>query len=164
MDFGFRAVHETAERSKAIIGAFYGEAPKHSYFSSCSNGGRQALMEAQRFPADYDGIIAGAPASSFTHILGAFTLDIQATEADPAAYISAAKLPAIESAVLSTCDALDGCRVFRLQCHGLDLYLGHRRKKIDGGGNILRIRWRLSERENGPHAEVRRWQMKPCRA
>jgi hypothetical protein len=110
VDFGFRAVHETAEQSKAIIRAFYGEAPKHSYFSSCSNGGRQALMEAQRFPADYDGIIAGAPASSFTHILAAFTLDIQATEADPATYISAAKLPAIESAVLSTCDALDGLK------------------------------------------------------
>lgn len=110
VDFGYRAVHETAEQSKAIIRAFYGEGPKHSYFSSCSNGGRQALMEAQRFPADYDGIIAGAPADSFTHILAAFTLDIQATEADPANYIAAAKLPAIESAALSTCDALDGLK------------------------------------------------------
>jgi hypothetical protein len=96
VDYGYRAVHETAEQSKAVIHAFYGETPKHSYFSSCSNGGREALMEAQRFPADYDGIIAGAPAGSITHILAAFTLDIQATEADPASYISSAKLPAIE--------------------------------------------------------------------
>ena len=110
VDFGYRAVHETAEQSKAIVRAYYGEASKHSYFSSCSNGGRQALMEAQRFPADYDGIIAGAPAGSFTHVTAAFTLDIQATEADPAAYIPSAKLPAIESAVLSTCDALDGLK------------------------------------------------------
>jgi hypothetical protein len=69
-----------------------------------------APSTAQRFPADYDGIIAGAPAGFFTHIFAAFTLDIEATEADPAAYIPAAKLPAIESAVLSTCDALDGLK------------------------------------------------------
>jgi hypothetical protein len=110
VDYGYRAVHETAEQSKAIIRGFYGETPKHSYFSSCSNGGREALMEAQRFPADYDGIAAGAPAGSFTHILAAFTLDIQATEADPASYISSAKLPAIESGVLAACDALDGLK------------------------------------------------------
>jgi feruloyl esterase len=55
IDFGYRAIHETAVAAKAIIKAFYGEAPKYSYFSSCSNGGRQALMEAQRYPEDYDG-------------------------------------------------------------------------------------------------------------
>jgi hypothetical protein len=110
VDFGYRAVHETAERSRAIIRAFYGEAPKHSYFSSCSNGGREALMEAQRFPADYDGIIAGAPANSFTHFFVGATLNAQATEADPAAYIPVAKLASIESAVLSTCDTLDGLK------------------------------------------------------
>ncbi len=110
VDYGYRAVHETAEQSKAIIRAFYGEAPKHSYFSGCSNGGREALMEAQRFPADYDGIIAGAPSGSVTHIVAAFTLDMQATEADPAAYIPAAKLPALESGALAACDALDGLK------------------------------------------------------
>ena len=66
VDYGYRAIHETAEKSKAIVTAFYGDAPKRTYFSSCSNGGRQALMEAQRYPADYDGIIAGAPANYFT--------------------------------------------------------------------------------------------------
>lgn len=59
VDFGYRAIHETADKSKSIIQAFYNDKPKHSYFSSCSNGGRQALLEAQRYPADYDGIIAG---------------------------------------------------------------------------------------------------------
>jgi hypothetical protein len=61
VDFSYRAVHETAEASKAVIRVFYGEYPKWSYFNSCSNGGRQGLMEAQRYPADYDGIVAGAP-------------------------------------------------------------------------------------------------------
>src|SRR5438309_4295591 len=69
IDFGYRAIHETAEKAKALLAAFYGDRPKHSYFSSCSNGGRQALMEAQRYPADYDGIIAGAPANYWTHPL-----------------------------------------------------------------------------------------------
>jgi hypothetical protein len=109
VDFGYRAIHETAEQSKAIIAAFYGEAPKHSYFDGCSNGGREALMEAQRFPADYNGIIAGAPAA-FIHFLVTFTMDVQATEADPASYIPSAKLPAIESGVLAACDALDGLK------------------------------------------------------
>jgi tannase/feruloyl esterase len=65
VDFDYRAVHESAEKAKAIIHAFYGKAPAHSYFSSCSNGGRQGLMEAERYPADYDGIMAGAPAVTF---------------------------------------------------------------------------------------------------
>jgi hypothetical protein len=60
-DFSFRAIHETAEITKEIIRSYYGEMPKRSYFSSCSNGGRQGLMEAQRYPADYDGILIGAP-------------------------------------------------------------------------------------------------------
>jgi feruloyl esterase len=61
-DFGYRAIHEMTVEAKSVVQAFYGDAPKHSYFASCSNGGRQALMEAQRFPEDYDGILAGAPA------------------------------------------------------------------------------------------------------
>lgn len=110
VDFGYRAVHETAEKSKAIVRAFYGDSAKRSYFSSCSNGGRQALMEAQRYPADYDGLIAGAPASSFTHIVAAFTWDLQATEIDPRSYIPASKYPAIEAAALASCDARDGVK------------------------------------------------------
>jgi hypothetical protein len=110
VDFGYRAVHETAEKSKAIISAFYGSPAKHSYFSSCSNGGRQALMEAQRYPTDYDGLIAGAPAASFTHILAAFTMNLQALENDPASYIPPAKYAAIDAAALAVCDARDGVK------------------------------------------------------
>ena len=60
-DFGWRGIHEAASVSKGIVQAYYGKAPSHAYFSGCSDGGREALMEAQRFPEDYDGIVAGAP-------------------------------------------------------------------------------------------------------
>jgi Tannase and feruloyl esterase len=107
-DFGYRAIHEMTAKAKAIIKVFYGDEAKRSYFASCSNGGRQALMEAQRFPEDYDGIIAGAPANFWTHLLTAGAWDMQATQSDPASYIPAAKIPALSAAVLKACDALDG--------------------------------------------------------
>jgi feruloyl esterase len=110
VDFGYRAIHETAIGAKAIILAFYGNGPKRSYFDSCSNGGRQALMEAQRFPADYDGIVAGAPANYWTHLLSSAASGVKATLAEPASYIPAAKLPAVEAAALAQCDALDGVK------------------------------------------------------
>jgi hypothetical protein len=74
-DFDYRAIHETALTAKALIRAFYNSAPDRSYFASCSNGGRQGLMEAERYPTDYDGIMAGAPAIHFgfkTFISGDF--------------------------------------------------------------------------------------------
>ena len=109
-DFGYRAVHETAVKAKAILRAFYGEGPKRSYFSSCSNGGRQALMEAQRYPEDYDGIIAGAPANYWTHLLANAAWDLLALLGDKDSYIPPKKLPAIEAAALAACDALDGVK------------------------------------------------------
>ena len=108
-DFGYRAIHVTAEVSKAIISAYSGTAPQHSYFNSCSNGGREALMEAQRYPADYDGILAGAPANYWTHLLASAAVEIRML-GDPAGYIPAAKLPAIEAATLAACDAQDGVK------------------------------------------------------
>jgi hypothetical protein len=75
-DFDYRAIHETAQTAKVLIEAFYNSAPARSYFSSCSNGGRQGLMEAERYPTDYDGIMAGAPATHFgfkTFVTGDFT-------------------------------------------------------------------------------------------
>jgi feruloyl esterase len=93
---------------KALAAAFYGRPVAHAYFNGCSNGGRQALMEAQRFPEDYDGIIAGAPANDFTHLLAQAIFNRQATEFDPAGYIPAAKVPAIEVATLAQCDSKDG--------------------------------------------------------
>lgn len=108
IDYGYRGVHEMTGKAKAIIAAFYGSGPKRSYFASCSNGGRQALMEAQRYPDDYDGLIAGAPANSFTNILLGFAWNMQATLNDPASYIPPSKLKAIEAAGLAACDARDG--------------------------------------------------------
>ncbi|HEY3442212.1 MAG TPA: tannase/feruloyl esterase family alpha/beta hydrolase [Paludibaculum sp.] len=108
IDYGYRAVHEMTVTAKAVITAFYGAAPKHSYFSSCSNGGRQALMEAQRYPADYDGIVAGAPANDFTHVAAGFAWNQLALLADPASYIPAVKMAAVEKAALAACDARDG--------------------------------------------------------
>ena len=67
-DFAYRAVHEMTVTSKAIIQNFYGTAPRYSYWNGCSTGGRQGLKEAQKFPADFDGIIAGAPANYQTHL------------------------------------------------------------------------------------------------
>jgi hypothetical protein len=69
IDFSYRAVHETADTAKAIIRAFYAENPARSYFNSCSNGGRQGLVEAQRYAGDYDGILAGAPAFNHGRLL-----------------------------------------------------------------------------------------------
>ncbi len=110
IDFGYRAIHETAVKGKAIVGAFYGSAVQHAYFNSCSNGGRQALMEAQSYPEDYDGIVAGAPANYWTHLLTSALWDTEALLGAPGSYIPAAKLPAIETAVLAACDALDGVK------------------------------------------------------
>jgi hypothetical protein len=108
VDFGYRAIHETTVAGKAIAAAYYGRPVQRAYFHGCSNGGRQALMEAQRFPEDYDGIIAGAPANDWTHLLAQAVFNRQATEADPAAYIPASKIPAIEAATVAQCDAKDG--------------------------------------------------------
>jgi feruloyl esterase len=107
VDFGWRAVHLTTVAGKRLAEAYYGEAPRKSYFVSCSNGGRQGLMEAQRFPDDYDGIIAGAPAYNWTGLFTGFLWNAQALSR-PGAMIPAAKTPAIASAVLAQCDKLDG--------------------------------------------------------
>jgi feruloyl esterase len=108
IDFGFRALKETTDKSKAVIAAFYGRGPARSYFVGCSDGGREALMEAQRFPEDFDGISAGAPANNWTHLFTGFIWNEQALFANPASTIPAAKLPAIQRAALFQCDLLDG--------------------------------------------------------
>jgi feruloyl esterase len=107
-DFGYRGIHEMTRVAKVVVKAFYGKDPRHSYFGGCSNGGRQALMEAQRFPEDYDGILAGAPANFWTHLLTKALADAQATTLDAASYIPPSELPAIARAVNAACDAQDG--------------------------------------------------------
>jgi feruloyl esterase len=108
IDFAYRAIHEMTVVGKATVKAFYGDAPQHSYFANCSNGGRQALMEAQRFPEDYDGILAGAPANYWTRLLSSALYDAQVTTTDPASYIPTSKIPTIAKAVNESCDAKDG--------------------------------------------------------
>ena len=110
IDFGYRAIHEMTMVGKAAVKAFYGDAAKYSYFAACSNGGRQALMEAQRFPEDYNGILAGAPANYWTHLLASALWDAQATTLDPESYIPNTKVPAIAQAVVAACDANDGVK------------------------------------------------------
>jgi hypothetical protein len=107
-DFGYRGIHEMTRVAKAVTKAYYGNKLQHSYFAGCSNGGRQALMEAQRFPEDYDGILAGAPANLWTGLLTKALSDAQALTLDPASYIPSSKLPAIARAVNVACDAQDG--------------------------------------------------------
>ena len=110
IDFGYRAVHETRLKAAPILEAFYGKQPAFSYFNGCSDGGREALMEAQRFPDDFNGIIAGAPANYWTHLMTGFVWDEQALLDDPASYIPASKLPALQNAALAACDELDGVK------------------------------------------------------
>ena len=108
IDFGSRAVHETSMQSKAIIHAMYGRDPERSYFVGCSDGGREALMEAQRFPEDFSGILAGAPANNWSHLFTAFIWNERALLATPASAIPPAKLPVVQKAVMAACDRLDG--------------------------------------------------------
>ena len=106
IDFGWRSEHEMTVKAKAVIRTFYGDAPRRSYWNGCSTGGRQALKEAQKFPDDFDGIIAGAPANR-----NALALWIAfAVLKDPASYIPASKYPMIHQAALEACDALDGVK------------------------------------------------------
>jgi feruloyl esterase len=108
IDFGYRAVHETAVQSKSAIARLYGAGPRLSYFVGCSGGGRQAFMEAQRFPADFDGIIAGAPGYNRTDQSVQLVMAAQATLAKPDTLIPPAKLAVLHRAAVKACDALDG--------------------------------------------------------
>jgi hypothetical protein len=110
IDYGYRAIHETTETAKAVITAFYGQKASRSYFNGCSDGGREALMEAQRFPEDFDGILAGAPANNGTRQTASFLWDMEALTSTPGSAILPIKLPAIHAAVLAACDAKDGVR------------------------------------------------------
>ena len=108
IDFAYRAVHEMTVQSKAIVKAYYAGPAKLAYWSGCSTGGRQGLMEAQRYPGDFDGIIAGAPANYMTNLSAATVWTAQALHRDAASYVPPAKLPVLHAAVLKACDAGDG--------------------------------------------------------
>jgi len=108
-DFGYRALHVTTVNAKQIVKAMYGAPAGHSYYVGCSQGGGQGLMEAQRYPTDYDGILAGDPANNWTrHYAGEHLWYSIATLKDPESYIPASKVAILANAVSKACDAKDG--------------------------------------------------------
>ena len=107
IDYAFRSKHLVTMAAKGLIEAYYGRAATYSYFNSCSNGGRQALMEVQRYPDDFDGVVVGAPWNYQSHSNAGFVWSAQVLSAAGAA-IPASKLPAIQAAAIAACDATDG--------------------------------------------------------
>ncbi|HEX4505922.1 MAG TPA: tannase/feruloyl esterase family alpha/beta hydrolase [Alphaproteobacteria bacterium] len=107
-DYYFRAVHQVTLATRQLVQGYFGKPPARSYFDGCSNGGRQALVEASRYPDDFDGIVAGAPFMDIKVILaGARFYQHLLT---PSAYIPAALLPVVDKAMLASCDADDGVK------------------------------------------------------
>lgn len=108
IDYGYRADKETTDIAKELIAAYEQRGIARSYFLGCSGGGREALMEAQRYPDDFDGIIVGSPANYWTHLFTAFVWDQQALYATKAGDLSQADLNVLSGAVLAQCVGRDG--------------------------------------------------------
>jgi Tannase and feruloyl esterase len=108
IDFAYRSHHETATKAKALTQAFYGKPSERSYFIGCSSGGYEGLMEAQRFPADYDGIVAGMPANNWTRLMAGDFDGTIAVLQNPANNLPAAALSLLHRGALAACDAADG--------------------------------------------------------
>jgi feruloyl esterase len=108
VDFAHRSQHETAVAAKAIVQAFYGKPPARSYFVGCSSGGYQGLMEAQRFPSDYDGIVAGAPANNWTRLMAGDFDGILAVLKEPPGNLPLHALGLLYRGALAACDSADG--------------------------------------------------------
>src|SRR5579872_828634 len=108
-DFAYRAMHETVVKAKLITIAFYGRAPKYSYYNGCSTGGRQGLVEVTRFPDDFDAVAAGAPANPHVHLHAAGverSLELMKNNAP----LTQEKVEALHKAVMNACDGLDGVK------------------------------------------------------
>ncbi len=110
VDFGYRAIHETTVFAKPVIDAFYGTAPKVAFFNGCSTGGRQAITEAQRYPADFDGIVAGASAWDGMRMHAVRVAVSQLVNRNADGVIPPSKFPMMHAAVLDACDTLDGVK------------------------------------------------------
>src|SRR5262249_3887894 len=107
-DFGHRATHEMTVAAKTILRAYYGRDPQYNYFVGASTGGQQSLLEAESYPTDYDGIVAGVPANNRTHLHAMFLWDWQAVHPTPASALSPAQLALLHQAVLKACVAQSG--------------------------------------------------------
>src|SRR5579862_2320688 len=114
LNFGYLAVHRTAEVAKAVIRAYYGKEAAHSYFVGCSRGGGQAMMEAQRYPKDFDGIVAGAPAFNWTGFAATMVSIAKALYPDPKhlekTVLTKEALQKLQQSILEQCDAQDGLK------------------------------------------------------
>jgi feruloyl esterase len=132
IDYSYRGLHLTTVNAKAIVKAYYTEQAKHAYYTGCSTGGKQGLMEAQRYPADFDGILAGDAANFWTHQMASEVWN-GVTTSTPETNLSKEKLQLLQDASLKACDALDGaadglvsdpahCKFDpgKLQCTGAD--------------------------------------------
>ncbi len=108
VDFGYRALKETTDVAKDIIMAFKSSGPRRSYFVGCSDGGREALMEAQRYPHDFDGIVVGSPANDWTNLFSGFVWNQKALAAIPGGDLSQADLGVVSNAMLGQCAGRDG--------------------------------------------------------
>jgi feruloyl esterase len=110
VDFAYRAMHEMAVQSKTIIRAFYGRAPQLSYYQGCSTGGRQGMMEAQRYPGDFDAIIAGAPVYNMVHLnVSQVGLQVEMLK-NPERLVPTEKKTMFANAVMAACDERDGVK------------------------------------------------------
>ena len=110
IDFGYRAMHEMTVRSKAIVQAFYNRAPQLSYYQGCSTGGRQGLMEAQRYPDDFDAIVVGAPVNNQVRLnVSQTALQVEMLK-DPSRIVPPNKVTLFANAVMTACDANDGVK------------------------------------------------------
>ena len=109
IDYGHRGTHVTAVAGKELTAAWFGRSPEHAYFNGCSNGGRQALMEVQRYPTDFDGIIAGDPATGTPMQVGR-ALVFQHILLHPENFLPIAKIELLSKATLAECDGKDGLK------------------------------------------------------
>jgi feruloyl esterase len=108
IDFGFRAGHVAGLIGKTVLKAFYGQSPARSYYHSCSNGGREALMMAQRYPWDYDGIVAGAPSLAYSGLFLRFYAFVELMKDRSPNGFDGRAAGVLHRSVLEQCDALDG--------------------------------------------------------
>ena len=110
IDWGNRAIHETAVAAKAVVAAHYDGAPKYSYYNGCSTGGRQGWVSAEYYPNDFDGLAIGDPANPMTRLQANSIWINLALNKDDASFIPQAKWSMIHQAVMNQCDALDGAK------------------------------------------------------